>query len=705
MQEPTEESVLGDFDGATFTHFGTTSTFSRTDGDFVVRTDGPDGELADFPITYAFGAEPLQQYLIELQGGRLQALSIAWDARSEAEGGQRWFHLYPEEEIAAGDPLHWTAPTMNWNYMCAECHSTDLRKNYEAASRSYETTWSDIDVSCEACHGPGSRHVELVSDQDGGALPRGVGLSGAMADPGGGWVIEAGETIAGRTVPLTSDAQIETCAHCHSRRATIDAERMAGMPLHDSDVVSRLEPGLYHPDGQILDEVYVYGSFVQSKMYSAGVRCSDCHDPHTLEPRAEGNALCSGCHLPATYDTAEHHNHQAGSTGAQCVECHMPATTYMVVDPRRDHSMRVPRPDLSERLGVPNACNSCHTTESPAWASEVVEGWYGPQDESDRHFAEVLQAGREGLPGAGQLLLDLARETEQSGIVRATAVSMTAAFPSQATLETLNVLADASDPMVRLGALSALEAFPPAARIGVAFRLLRDSTRAVRTEAARVLAPVQPTSLSAPQQALFTQVSTEYIEAQMANQDHPSAHLNVGNLFAQQGRADAAESAYREAVTLDSAFVPAYLNLADLYRALGRDAEGETTLARALEYAPDDPNVHHAMGLLLVRLGRPDDAISWLTEAVELAPEQPRFAYVLGVGLNSVGEGDSALSVLALALERSPYDRDLLTVLATLNRDRGQIASALRYAERLQEVAPEDPTVLQLLQTLGRPGP
>ena len=160
MQVANERSVLGNFDNATFQYAGITSTFSKRNGNFFVSTDGPDGRLSDYEIKYTFGVTPLQQYLIEFPGGRMQALPIAWDTRPKDKGGQRWFHLYPSERITHEDELHWTRPQQNWNFMCADCHSTNLKKNYDATSHTFKTTWSEVNVSCEACHGPGSRHVE-----------------------------------------------------------------------------------------------------------------------------------------------------------------------------------------------------------------------------------------------------------------------------------------------------------------------------------------------------------------------------------------------------------------------------------------------------------------------------------------------------------------------------------------------------------------
>lgn len=162
MQEATAESVLGDFDNASFSHGGLAHRFFKRGGQFWVNTDGPDGKLQDFRVEYVFGHTPLQQYLLALPGGRLQALGIAWDSRPATQGGHRWFHLQPEEQPGADNPLHWTGPYYNWNGRCAECHSTNLQKNFDSQSAQYATTWTEINVACEACHGPGRQHAELA---------------------------------------------------------------------------------------------------------------------------------------------------------------------------------------------------------------------------------------------------------------------------------------------------------------------------------------------------------------------------------------------------------------------------------------------------------------------------------------------------------------------------------------------------------------
>ncbi|MFB3092742.1 MAG: tetratricopeptide repeat protein, partial [Dehalococcoidia bacterium] len=645
-----EGTVLGDFANTSFTHFGVTSKFYRRAGKFFVQTEGPDGKLHDYEIKYTFGVDPLQQYLIEFPGGRYQVLGIGWDSRRRDEGGQRWFHLYPNEKIPHGDELHWTGPNQNWNHMCAECHSTNLRKNYDLEQDRYKTDWSEINVSCEACHGPGSTHIAWAESGTNGQKGEGARQKGLVvkfeASEKATWIPNLETGTATRSKPRASNIQLNTCARCHSRRRVIHEEYLHGQPLLETHAPALLDEGLYHQDGQIEGEVYVYGSFLQSKMYRAGVTCSDCHDPHSLKTRAVGNKLCAQCHASAKFDAPEHHFHKPTSRGAQCVECHMPATTYMVVDPRRDHSFRIPRPDLSVTIGTPNACTQCHQKKSAQWAENWVAKWHGTERDAKRHYGEVLKAGREGLPGTERALAKLGGDSTEPGIVRATALALLRHYPSQTTVNAIAQGVKEEDPLVRIGALRALDVLRPASRHELAHHLLSDPIRTVRIEAARALAPVSSKVLRPPQQAALNEAMAEYIEAQLVNAERPSAHLNLGILYAERSQFERAEAAYRMALRLAPSFYPALVNLADLYRLQKRDKEGEAVLRQALTLVPDDANVHHSLGLLLVRVGRQQEAIEALKRAAKLQPNDPRHGYVYGVALNSIGMAEKAITVL-----------------------------------------------------------
>ncbi len=710
MEAASAESVLGDFADASFEQLGRRTRFFRRGEAFFVETTGDDGRPAEFEIAYTFGVEPLQQYLIAFPDGRYQALDIAWDSRPSAEGGQRWFHLQPDALYEPGEPLHWTGVAYNWNFMCADCHSTGFAKNYAAANDRYESSFAEIDVACESCHGPGSAHVEWaasLSAEDSVGEAAGVGSGPTFEQMGlvvvfphvedAAWPIDPDTGLAHRVPGRISQAEIETCGRCHARRTAITADYRFGRPLTDSYRVSLLDRGLYHDDGQILDEVYVYGSFLQSRMYQQGVSCSDCHEPHSLQLYNQGNALCNRCHLAERFDTADHHHHEVGSPAAACVSCHMPATTYMVVDSRRDHSFRVPRPDVSVRFGTPNACGACHVPEGASWAADAITEWFG--QDRPTSYVELLASGRSTAVGAEADLRTLAGDSDAPGIARATAL---AAIPmtSQASITAVADALGDENPLVRMGALVGLEAAGPVTVMRLALPLVRDPNRSVRLEAARLMATIPAQQVPPQQRAGVEEAIAEYRAAQNVHTERAQSHLNLGWLAMQQGDLASAEREYTTALELEPYFIPSFVNLADLYRLTGRDLEGEALLLRALEVAPDIGDVRYALGLLLVRLDRLDEAVEQLRRATELAPDQPHYIYVHAVAVQTAGDAAGAVALLDEGLVRYPADRELLFGAATFSRDLGDRDRAIGYARRLVDLDPNEPQAVGLLRDL-----
>ena len=697
MEVPSPESVLGNFDDARFEHFGVTSRFFRRDGRYLVETEGADGEPAEFEVAWTFGVDPLQQFLVRFPRGHVQALGIAWDARPAAAGGQRWLSLHPEERVPPDDILHWTAPSQRWNTQCADCHSTALRRGYDLERDAYRTTWAEIDVACEACHGPGAAHAAWAEAAARGE-PSAPGSGAVRALPvhfppvrAQDWGFDAGAPIARLRSPRPERAELDTCAPCHSRRTPLRAAPQPGDPFLDGYRPALLEAGLYEADGQPLDEVFVYGSFVQSRMHAVGVTCRDCHDPHSLQLRAEGNGVCAQCHRSDVFDVPAHHRHAPDSAGARCVSCHMPARTYMVVDLRRDHSFRVPRPDLSVAIGTPNACNDCHRDQSAEWAADTVARWYPNGRRHAPHFATALAAGRRGGLGADRKLAALAADPASPPIARATALSLIAR-PETDTL--LRAAAD-PEPLVRLGALEVARRIEPAARLAAVQPLLRDPLRAVRIEAARVLADVPVSLWRAPDRladrTALAEGLAEYRAAQHAQADRPESHVNLALLHLALGEREEARRAYETALRLSPEFVPAVVNLADLDRSEGREDAAEVRLRSALETAPDSAALHHALGLTLIRTGRRGEALVELERASTLAPEDPRLAYVLGIALHDTGETDRALEVLHAAHQTRPNDRDVLLSLALLSREAGRPEQARQFIRTFVDAFPDAP--------------
>ncbi len=707
MAHANEKTVLGDFNDASFDYFGVHSRFFRKGGKFLVETDGADGKLATFEAKYTFGVYPLQQYLIEFDDGRIQALSIAWDSRPKEDGGQRWFHLYPNEEIKHDDILHWTKLNQNWNFMCADCHSTGVQKNYDAQEDHFHTTWSEISVGCETCHGQGSRHVTWVKDQ------RSWWPFGKHEEKSKGLAVSFDERtdISWRQDPRTRNPmrnfpppvlrkEVETCGLCHARRAEFSEDWVPGQWLSDTQVVADLSHGLYFADGQMEDEVYNYGSFKQSKMFAAGVTCSDCHDPHSDKLKVAGDGVCLQCHSSDKYATVAHNHHEAVSPPVGCPACHMPTRTYMVVDPRHDHSLRVPRPDLSTKIGTPNACNVCHKDKSAEWASTAIESWYGPNREGFQNYAEAFHAAWSEQQDAATLLGAVAADQNAPGFARASALTGLAPSLSPANGNLARTGLRDPDPMVRIGALDMLANVTPNQLWPLAAPLLADSSRGVRIRAVSLLAVVPTANQPTADREKFARAAAEFIAAQRLNADRPESRSTLGSFFAKRGDATDAEVEYKAALSLSPQYAPAAVNLADLYRALGREADGETVLRAAVAASPRDAGVHYALGLNLVRNKRPDEALVELNHAAELDPGQARYAYVYAVALHSAGRAGEAVAILKENLTRHPDDHDTLLALISFDREAGDVSSALQFAERLGQAFPNEPGLAGLLQDL-----
>jgi len=659
-------NVRGDFSGVEFEHKGITSRFYTRDGRYFVYTEGPGGEMVEFEIAYTFGWEPLQQYLIAFPGGRYQAMSLAWDTERE-----EWFHLYPEQDIPADDWLHWTRSAQTWNGMCAECHSTNLKKGFDPETNSFTTTWSEIDVSCEACHGPGSRHSDWAD------LP-------PMARPQ-----VADYDLAVPTSGITSRQQVELCAPCHSRRTELGDYAHGREDLLDHLIPALLEERLYEADGQILEEVYVWGSFVQSKMYRNDVQCSDCHDAHSLQLKYDDNELCAQCHRADTYDVFEHHFHEqlteAGepNEGTLCVKCHMPERPYMVVDWRADHSLRVPRPDLTLEIGTPNACAAagCHEDETDQWSADYYTEWYGKAKRS--HYGTTLAAGRDGAAGAGAELIRLAGDPLYPTLVRATALGLLQRYPGAEATRAINAALQDEEALIRYTAATALNATDPAELVDLVAPLLFDPTKAVRGQAAVRLAAVSRDLLKPYQLEALDEATSEYEETMRYSLDFPFAGHNLANLYVARGDLARAEEYYRRAIEIDDLFVPAKMNLAVLYNSQGRNDEAEVLLRGVLEHYPDNHDAEYSLALLLVETERAEEALSWLRRAAVGMPERTRIRYNLGLLQQQLGLLPEAEASLRAAIEAEPGNLDYLYALADHLARRGDLRGALAVADRM----------------------
>ncbi len=677
MQAANDASVLGDFNDITVRGERETTRFFKRDGGFWVNTTGRDGKPGDFPVAYAFGVEPLQQYLIDTGAGHLQALGVAWDTRQ-----RKWFHLYPGQGVDFKNPLHWSSPQQNANFMCMECHTTGFKRNFNAADKGFASQWQSLGVGCQACHGPASEHLQWATKNT------------PLEHAGFQQSLRGGDNLK----------EVETCARCHARRSPLDDGFNVTHRLMDDFLPSRLTRELYALDGKIQDEVFEYGSFTQSKMFAKGVRCSNCHEPHSTRLRAPGNGVCLQCHNPAgstgiagvdgsglkarDYQAPEHHKHVTGQPGSQCVDCHMPGKFYMVNDWRHDHGFSIPAPTQALRLGTPDACLGCHQATPGQKVAEQFRLWYGEHDTATQRYARSLDALRSGKPGAAMALFEQLQQADLPAIRRATLLAELPNYPSQPALDLASHDLHNDAPQVRVAAVEALAALLPAEqRVRRLAPLLDDPVRAVRIAAAYALLPARNSGLG----PAFDKALGEYEQAQLSQQDRAEANVNLALLYRASGRLDQVEAFLRAALLRDADFDPARVALTQWLDARGQPDQARHLLDEGLARHPESALLEHARGLALVRSGQREEALKALRKAAQLAPENVGFAYVLAVALHDQGQADAAMQQLWKSLGQQPYNREIRLALLRYLQQAGERDKANGLIETLRAINPQDP--------------
>ena len=689
------KTVLGDFNDAQIESHGVNSRFYSREGKYFVRTQGPDGEMGEFEITHTFGWYPLQQYLVPFPGGRLQCLPIAWDDREK-----RWYHLYTENIIDPGDWLYWTNSGQNWNGMCAECHSTNLKKSYNIETDTYNTTWTDIDVGCEACHGPGSGHVEWAEMPDMARTP----VENYNLDV----------KISG----IGSRELVELCAPCHSRRAILGDYTHAEKDLMDSLLPRLLEPELYYPDGQILEEVYIYGSFTQSKMYHRDVRCSDCHDVHSVKLLKEGNELCLQCHRAGTYDTWEHHFHKKKGekgdpiisddgnilfdvgSGSECVQCHMPGRIYMGIDYRPDHSLRIPRPDLSEKINVPNGCNRCHFDKTAGWSDDYITRWYGPGRR--HHYGTIIEAGRKNVPGSDKDLISLAADPLYPVIVRATALSLLKNYQGEEISRACKIALMDDEALIRHTAVECLDFLDSGQKGKVLSPLLYDPVKAVRIKAASELAGKASEYLDPDQKKVFKSALREFVASMEYSGDFVFGRYNLGNLYVLLNQNEKAIENFKAAFKIDTFFYPAKVNLAMFYDKLGDKEKSEILLREVVSENPGLYDIDYSLALLLVERKQYDEALVYMEKAAKNMQMSSRVHYNLGLLLQFLKRENESEAALLKALELEPRNIDYLYALTDHYLKRGKYSEGKKTAEKIVNTYPKNNLGYDLLNYLKK---
>lgn len=627
MKPPQPEFVRGNFNNAFYKEDGVTYLFYKKDSTYFVDVTELEGTTKSYAIAYTFGWEPLQQYLIKFPNGNFQTLRASWDTKSN-----KWFHQYPDTIIPTDDWLHWTGNAQVWNAMCASCHSTNLKKNFTESTRTYNTTYDIINVSCEACHGPGNKHVTAMQNEN-----------------------YTGENFYTRLDKSSKDMQINVCGTCHGRRTVLTANNNPQTDFLQYFIPDVLTTEFYYPDGQQLEEVYNYGSFLSSKMYRYGVVCTDCHNPHSGKIKLEGNTLCLQCHTP-DYDSPTHHFHAEKTAGAQCKSCHMDGRNYMVNDYRHDHSFRVPRPDQSEKFGTPNACISCHENKTNTWAAEAIRKWYG--GERKYHFSDDLIPGslvnEKSFPHLQKLLAD----TAVNAIVKATAITYMSYLPDQSAINEIITATTNTSPLVRTNAFISLLNYRQNMDVSVLIKGLTDPVRAVRVAAFRVLANPEITKIDDAHLAAYTSVQSEYLAYLDANADFAAGQILKGEYYQEINDLQSAEKHYLNALTLDKLLEVPRLNLAIIYSKQNLTIKTWEQLQLLMQHHPQNNQAYYYAALLASEENNFADAVVYMAKAISLAPN-PTYYYNYVLILLKNNDRINARNQLQIALQLFPSDTNL----------------------------------------------
>lgn len=676
MDTALPRSVKANFNNSFFVYFGDTSYFYQRDGKYLVKTKDSAGKKTEFTVSFTFGWQPLQQYLVAFPDGRIQTLPFCWDTRPKEQGGQRWFHIYNKEKILPGDELYWTDVNQNWNNMCADCHTTGFFKNFDISSNTFHSAWNESKVSCESCHGPASLHLkwaEKKSPED-SLMGFAMNLKGETIH----WKFNEAKGVAYPDKVVQNNTLVETCARCHARASHISDYYHHGQSFLQTHIPATISTASYHIDGQIRDEDYEYASFLQSKMYANGVTCVNCHDPHTMQLKTPGNTVCYSCHTPEKFDTPDHTHHLATSTGSKCVSCHMPVTTYMVVDDRYDHSIRIPRPDLSETMNTPNACNKCHQDKTVSWAATSFKQWYGDKIPKEKTYGQLLYATSKFSSESESALYQLLSSKNYPAIAKATAMEQYNQFFTTRIMEQVRAYLQSPDPNLRLNALHSTDNLPENALLNAAAPLLNDPVLSVRTEALNTLVPVY-TQLDENTKQRFNAVLNEYLTIQRNQGDRPESYLNQGIILAGTGRLAEAEQAYLLGLKRFPKFVPLYGNIADLYRSQNDEAKSQEFLQRGIAIQPENALLHYAYGLWQVRNKHDAEGMAELRKAIELNTADPTYTYGYAVAMYSKHKEAEAIGILEKFIAKNGNNPMIVQGLISFYQDQKQTAKADYY--------------------------
>ncbi|MGJ8694537.1 MAG: multiheme c-type cytochrome [Thalassotalea sp.] len=670
MALPNKKSVLGNFNNNKVEHFSQSARFYQQDNKFWVSLTH-EGKTNSYPVAYTFGHYPLQQYLVKADNGKYQVFPFNWDSRPASEGGQKWYPVYADEDIKAADRLHWQQPLQTWNGMCADCHSDGLKRQYSVKKDTFKTVYDNINVGCQSCHGKMDEHSKNPN----------TSKVNNTAKYDNKWLIKAGTATASWQGEKRDNSFMDNCFSCHALRSPLTDGITPNTPFLDQFSPSFLQPNLYHADGQIKEEVYVYGSFLQSKMFAAGVNCLDCHDKHTMKIKVQNNGLCLQCHNAEVFEQKSHHQHEQASTGSQCVNCHMPENRYMGVDDRRDHSFKIPRPHLSDEFKTPNACVQCHDDKDNQWASKNVAKWHGKPKTLSASEQTRLNI-QQGTPVTIEAHLALINDTAMNAIYRATAIVLLPNSTANIPAHIAKPWTNSSEPLIRLAIARTGNLLSEADRKVLFSSLLTDTYKAIRVAAANQLL-----SIPGMDQKQLEQAFAELVDSNDISSWRGEGNLNQSMVHFSKGDIANAIESLKAAINVDPYFEASYVNLADIYRNLGETAKEKALFKQAIIATPKSALLHYSYGLHQIRNQEKAASVQSFSTALRLQPDNSQYAYIYLLALDNTGKTKQALATLKMQINRYKNNSQMLQLglsFAQKLQDRNAYQSFSQYLQQLQ---------------------
>ena len=693
-----ERPVTTSVDGAAFTpsrtfrHGSQQTSVGYTNNAWEVTTLQATNQYETVRVERVLGTEPLRQFLVNFGNGRLQTLEAAYDPRSN-----EWFNVYGTEDRQPGEWGHWTGRGMNWNSMCATCHNTRVRKNYDEATDSYHTAAAESTVGCESCHGPLQAHVEWQQRKS------------KERDP----------TLR----RLTRVQTFDNCGFCHSRRSDLTGDFKPGDNFFDQMRLATVDgTDIFYADGQVREEDYEFSAFLGSRMHFKGVVCSDCHNPHSAKTVLPGNWLCLRCHngsqtnapninpsthshhrvfgfdtngQPTNLDLLAYKPKEIQETGGECVNCHMPQTVYMQRHWRHDHGFTIPDPLVTKQSGIPNACNRCHQEKNVDWALEWVQKWYGSKMERPTRIrTQAIVAARAGdVRGRDALLSLLARE--EIPYWRAVATGLLQSWASEPLVRDalLRELTNASG-LVREASVRSLEPLleTDSERVGTVInQRLDDALRNVRVAAAWALrSQLDPRSHAA----------SDLLRTLDFNADQPAGQMEKGVYALSHNDRELALAHYLKASEWDPNSALIHNDIGVVLASLGRGKEAVAHLEKACALEPRSAEYRYLLGLAYNETGQAAQTIDALQTAVKLDPRHGRAWYNLGLALNTSGRVEEGLDSLARAESATPTDARIPYARATILAQLGRKSEARQAVQRALELQADYAPAAELLRSL-----